>query len=167
MHVKSLTHVRLLRIGLSVILTLLLFGATLYNEQAYHVLDSYWQRTTIALGADQHLLSLPLSGSAISQVMRRPHSIPAVLLYSVLYIGICLALLFTLLPIPRQRRLVLLFYGLTGVVSILLLLGSKVGSSTSLTILNSQLIHFVVSPLPVIMLAPLLRWYASNSTISA
>ena len=161
-HAKHITQ--LLRVAVSVVFWLLLFGATLWNEQAYHLLDMCWQKTIAALGAEQHVPSLLQPGNVVSQVMRRPHSIPAVLLYSILYVGICLLLLFSFLLAPMQRRLVVLFYGLAGVASVLLLVGSKVDASPSLAILNSELVHFVVSPVPVIMLIPLLRWYVPQAT---
>ena len=164
-HVKQPTPLR--RVGISVVLWLLLFGATLWNEQAYHLLDMCWQKAVATLGVEQHVPSLLQPGNVVSQVMRRPHSIPAVLLYSVLYVGICLLLLFSLLLAPLQRRLVVLFYGLAGIASVLLLMGSRVGASPSLAILSSELVHFVVSPVPVIMLIPLLRWYAPQATLQA
>jgi hypothetical protein len=151
-------------LGSIVLLAGLLFSATLANSELYALLGAGWQRLFIAMGMAQHLPALLQQGGAVGQLMHNAHSIPAVLSYSLLYVGICIALLYLLLPQPSQRRLAVSFYGAAGVAVLTLLIGSRIAGLPTLHVLNIQLIHFVVSPLPVIMLAPLLRWYLPNST---
>ena len=91
--------------------------------------------------------------------MHHPHSVPAVLSFGVLYIGVCVALQFVLLSQASQRRLVGWFYGSVCVAVLGLLLASKLGGSAALAALDRQLVHFLISPLPVIALVPLLQWY--------
>jgi hypothetical protein len=91
--------------------------------------------------------------------MNNPHSVPPILLYSVLYLAVCVALLLVLLPLPVHRRLVFKFYGLASLALVLLVLGGRLAHSAPLLLLGKQLVHFLVSPLPVIVLVPLLRWH--------
>lgn len=147
------------RIGGALLLIGVLFWATLHNELLYRLFGGFWQRTFALLGVSQQVPAIMHSGGALGQVTNQPRDIPAVLSYSVLYVGICLSLLFLLLPRRSQHRLVLLAYGAAGVAFIGLLVIGKLGSSASLT-LSNQLIHFIVSPMPVIVLAPLLQWNA-------
>ncbi|WP_188548696.1 XrtX-associated membrane protein [Hymenobacter qilianensis] len=161
---ERLTDNRIIRIGCCLLLVLLLFSASLFAEQLYAVLGTFCQSLFDALGVAAYLPRLFEQGGVIGQTMNRPHSIPAVILYSLLYVTVCLALLFLLLPYPTQRRYVLLFYGIIAVASLLLLVTNKlVGPNFSITILTSHLLHFLVSPVPVIILVPLLRWYSANT----
>ncbi|WP_394347217.1 XrtX-associated membrane protein [Hymenobacter radiodurans] len=161
---KRLTDHTGMRLGCCLLLVLILFSASFYAEQLYAVLGTFCQRLFDTLGLTPYLPRFFEQGSVISQTMNRPHSIPAVILYSLLYVTVCLALLFLLLPYPRQRRYVLFFYGITSIISLLLLVTNKlVGPNFSLTIITSHLLHFLVSPVPVIILVPLLRWYSANT----
>lgn len=141
----------------SVLLGLLLLAATLHNEALYALFDGWWHRAAGALG-----LGLGQPRGAVSPLLHQARSIPAVVAYGVLYLGLCLGLLFLLVPAGPSQRLVLLFYGVAGVATGLLVLGSRVGGGPMLAVLASQLLHFIVSPLPVIMLVPLLRWAATQ-----
>ena len=141
-----------------IVLVVVLFAATLNNESLYVSFGHFWQKLFATTGLARHPPTLLQSHGAIGQLTHRERDIPAVLSYSVLYLGGCLSLLFLLLPYPSQRRLVVISYSLAGVMALLLLLGSKLGS-LNLVLLNSQLIHFIVSPMPVIVLAPLLWWF--------
>ncbi|OUJ71214.1 XrtX-associated membrane protein [Hymenobacter crusticola] len=160
----SLAWIQLLRMGASLMLTLLLLCATLYNEAAYAVFDSVWQKAAVVAGTNHYLAMLFHADSVIGQVMYHPHSVPAVVAYSLLYIGLCIGLCFSLLPYTTQRRLALLLYGLACLTSFFLLVGSKLTGALLLVTLSSQLIHFIVSPLPVIVFVPLLRWYLPSAT---
>jgi hypothetical protein len=165
-NLKPSTYGQLIRLGSSILLVLILFSATMFNEQTYALLGQFWQKVFSGLGIEQHLPAILQQDSPISHFMHRQHNIIAVLSYSLLYISICIGLLCLLLPDASQQRLAILFYVGAGIVSFFLILGTKIGSIPTLTILNSQLIHFVVSPLPVIILVPLLRWNLSNRTSS-
>ena len=153
---------RAVRIVGGLLLIALLFSATLYNEVLYALFGLFWQKLFRWTGISQHVPLLLQSNGIIGQVTHRARDIPAVLSYSVFYVGTCLILLFLLLSSAAQRRMVVLFYGFTCVISLcLFVLGSAFSSGVSMT-LNSQLVHFIVSPLPVIVLVPLLRWYLSS-----
>ena len=144
----------------SLLLVLLLLLATLYNEVLYDTFDGWLHRVGQALGLAQPPLR---SGSPVTLLLHKARSIPAVVLFGVLYLGLCLGLIFLLLPARASRRLVLLFYGGAGLATGLLLLGSQLGGGPDLAVLASELLHFIVSPLPVIVLVPLLRWAAAQS----
>ena len=150
--------VRIAGIGL---LIALLFAATMHNETLYAFFGHFWKNIFIQTGISQHLPAILQANGAIAQVTHRPRDIPAVVSYSLLYLALCLALLFLALPYPQQRRLVLAAYGLICVVSLLLLVVTKLGVPL-LAVLNSQLIHFLVSPMPVMVLAPLIWWYSPD-----
>jgi hypothetical protein len=137
----------------------LLFGTTVYNSELYDLLDAGWQWGCSALGISHYDPNSLQQSNGVGQLMHNAHSVPAVLIFGVLYVGLCLALQRVLLPQASQRRLVSWFYGGACGVVLGLLLASKLGGSASLVSLNKQLVHFVVSPLPVIILVPLLRWY--------
>ena len=147
-----------IRIGLLGGLIALLFAATMHNEAIYVLLGQFWKNVFIHAGLSQHLPSILRPDGAIGQVTNRSRDIPAVVTYSLLYLGLCLAILFLVLPYPQQRRLVLVAYGLACSASLLLLVVTKLGVAV-FAALNSQLIHFIVSPMPVIVLAPLIWWY--------
>ncbi|NML64124.1 hypothetical protein HHL22_02795 [Hymenobacter sp. RP-2-7] len=145
------------RWAMGAVLAGLLVGATFCHEELYALFTPWSQRLLEALGLAKQLPAL--QQGPITQVMDNPHSVPPILLYSVLYLAICGALLLLLLPLPAQRRLVFKFYGLAGLALVLLVLGGRVAHSASLLQLGKQLVHFIVSPLPVIVLVPLLRWH--------
>ena len=142
----------------SLLLIVLLFAATMYNEKIYAGLGGLWQKIfSQTVSAPHSTLTLQSEG-LVGQLTNQPRNIPAVVLYSLLYLCACIALLFLILPHPQQRKLVLISYAFAGSLTIFLLLGSVIAGNLLLT-LNTQLIHFIVSPMPVIILAPLLRWY--------
>lgn len=142
----------------SLLLIVLLFAATMYNEKIYAEIGSLWQKLFSPIVSTPSS-TLPLqSDSLVGQLTHQPRNIPAIVLYSLLYLCACILLLFLILPHPQQRKLVLISYAFAGFLVVFLLLGSVIGGKLLLT-LNTQLIHFIVSPMPVIVLAPLLRWY--------
>ena len=141
-----------------ILLVVLLFAATLNNWRLYALFGRFWHEAFLAVGWAHHTPAILQTNGAIGQLTHNARDIPSVLTYSALYICTCLALLFLILPYASQRKLVVTSYGLTGVLAILLLLVGKLGSA-DFTLFSSQLIHFIVSPMPVIVLAPLLWWY--------
>ena len=71
--------------------------------------------------------------------------------------GGCLLLLHLLLRNPRRTRwAVQLYLGLFGLCGLLLLLGKLGGDITWFYKIGRRIIDFVVSPLPVMLLLPLL-----------
>lgn len=153
---------RLWRGAGSIALVALLLAATLSNEAVYDAFGRFWQQVFELLGIQQSASALPAADNSVGAVLNRPRNLPAVASYGFLYVVTCLALLFLLLPHARQRRLVLGFYGVAGTVLLVLLSLSRFGNMPLLAVLANQLLHFIVSPVPVIMLVPLLRWYWHN-----
>ncbi|WP_157530314.1 XrtX-associated membrane protein [Hymenobacter norwichensis] len=145
----------------SVALVALLLVATLSNEAVYSVLGNFWQQIFELLGIKQ-TAAAPAAETSVGTVLNRPRNLPAVLSYGALYVLACLTLLFLLLPHGRQRRLVLGFYAIAGTAFVVLIGISRLGNAAVLAVLANQLLHFIVSPVPVIMLVPLLRWYWHN-----
>lgn len=146
------------RVVCTIVLVVVLFAATLNSEEIYVVFGHFWQTVFAAVGNAHHPPTLLQSHGAIGQLTHRERDIPAVVSYSILYIAGCLLLLYLVLPYPSQRRLVRISYGLAGALTLLLLLAS-ISGNPDLIVLNTRLIHFIVSPMPVIVLAPLLWWY--------
>lgn len=147
------------RIGGIVLLITVLFAATMHNEALYVLFGRFWKNVFVQIGIFQHLPSILQTGGVVGQVTNQPRDIPAVVSYSMLYLGFCLTLLFLIFPSPQQRRLIIIAYALACVASLLLLIITKAGFALFAE-LNNQLIHFIVSPIPVIVLAPLIWWYS-------
>lgn len=85
-------------------------------------------------------------------------SLPAMLTYGIFYTSLCLLLIGLLLGTWRRLGLALTAYWLIfGACALLLLLG-KIGHLDWAYQLARRLIDLVVSPLPVIILVPLLHW---------
>ena len=151
---------RTIRLAVAILFIAALFGATMNNETLYAVFGNFWQKLLSQVGSlsPQQAPAMLGAHTAIDQITNTSRNTPAVLIYSFLYVGICLTSLVLLLPVAAQRKAVFIFYG----VSILVFTGLVVAGSLGSTVLlqlGSQLIHFIVSPLPVVVLVPLLRWY--------
>jgi len=85
-------------------------------------------------------------------------SLPAMLTYGIFYTSLCLLLIGLLLGTWRRLGLALTAYWLVfGACALLLVLG-KIGHLDWAYQLARRLIDMVVSPLPVIILVPLLHW---------
>jgi hypothetical protein len=135
-----------------------LFSATLNNEALYEAFGNFWRKLFGAASNASLQNSAALHSSIIRQVTNTHRDAPAILTYGALYVSICFILLLLLLPVASQRKVAMLFYvGLILIFIVLLIIGNL--CSTVLLQLSSQLIHFIVSPLPIIVLVPLLRWY--------
>jgi hypothetical protein len=149
------------RIILVLVLIGLLFYLGTYDEAVFAWLTTSCQQAIHALGLDA--LAQHVQQGTSGQVTAR--SLPAMLLYSFSYTGICLAILALLLP-PPARRTALALYGLVFGLSAVLLLGAKLAGDVAWAYrLGRRLIDFIVSPLPLIVLLPLLRWqYSGNQS---
>lgn len=145
------------------LLVAVLFWAGVHDEAVFAVLTEAWQKVLTALGITDQLAAVQQSVSG--EVTKR--SLPAVLTYALLYTGVCLLLLRLVLP-ARHMRLVLLLYGAVfGCCTVLLAAGRFTGDVPWVYQLGRRLIDFIVSPLPVIGLVVLLRWYAPASNTHA
>ena len=134
----------------------LLFGLGLSADPVQAVLT----RTCDALLPAGLLAELRQGTSAL--VTRK--SLPAMLSYGLLYCGLCLVLIQLLRRPPRPLRPVLAAYGL-GFAACALLLGvGKLGQHDWAYQLARRLIDGLVSPLPVVVLVPLLRWHQHTTS---
>lgn len=147
--------VRSLAAGLLVVA---LFWAGMHNDLVFAVLTQAWQKIFLLLGLTAQVAGPPSGVSAL--VTKR--SLPAVFTYSLLYTAACLGVLYAALYDGARMRLVLQLYAAVFAACALLLLGGKLlGDASWAYQLGRRLIDFIVSPLPVIILVPLLRWYAT------
>lgn len=144
------------------VLLLLLLSARWYEETIYTWLDAGWQYVCRVLPAAAALDGA--AGSSVRHLMERPHSVPAALLFAAGYVGLCWGLLGALLPPGEGWRWGLRLYGGLGLASILLLLASHATGQPLLATLASRLLHMLLSPLPVMVLVPLLRWPGARAT---
>ena len=151
---------RIIRLVVAILFIAALFGATMNNETLYAVFGNFWQKFLSQVGSPSSQQASATLGThtAIDQITNTSRNAPAVLIYGFLYVGICLTILVLLLPITAQRKAVFTFYGVSILVFIGLVVAGNLGGTVLLQ-LSSQLIHFIVSPLPVVVLVPLLRWY--------
>lgn len=147
---------RLVRATGGILLALGLFWAGTHDEVLFSFLTNLSHKLFQALGFSQQVAALQQGVSG--QVTTR--SLPVMLFYSLLYTGACLVLLFLALYDARRFRLALTLYGAVFGTCLVLLSGGKLlGDVAWAYRLARRLIDFIVSPLPVIMLVPLLRWY--------
>jgi hypothetical protein len=144
------------RWAVSLVLFVLLLSARLYEEKIYAGLDAAWYWLTQALPATAYLDKV--AGSSLRSLMEQPHSAAAALLFAAGYVALSLGLLIALLPAGEGWRWGLRLYGGVGLVSLALLLVGHAAGLPLLTALASRLLHGLLSPLPVMVLVPLLRW---------
>ncbi|GAB2964078.1 hypothetical protein GCM10027048_36750 [Hymenobacter coalescens] len=151
-----------LRLALAALLAGLLFWVGTYDEPVFAWLTDFWHQALRALGLDSWAERIQRGTSG--QITRR--SVPAMLTYGLGYTSVCLLILGLLVP---RRALLTAFwiYGGIFALSALLLLGGKAAGDVAWAYkLGRQLIDFIVSPLPVAALVPLLRWhYAAAATL--
>ncbi|MCC2547243.1 hypothetical protein LJY25_12365 [Hymenobacter sp. BT175] len=135
-------------------LIVLVYCLGIYAEEVFAGLTSLWQTILRGLGLDETLSAVQQGVSG--QVTTR--SLPAMLSYGLLYTACCLALLGLLLGSVRRLKAALLLYAAVFGACTLLVVGGKLGGDVRWAYqLGRRLIDFIVSPLPVIVLAPLLR----------
>ena len=130
---------------------LVLLGA--YDAQLLRALSKGWQ--LVLNGLHLNGAAAALRPGSEQQGPHRPSLAGSS--YIGLYLGGCLLLLRLLLPQPRQWRTALRVYGGIAFAYFLLLLISKLGSWAWAYYLSQDLLHFLVSPLPVLALVALLR----------
>jgi hypothetical protein len=136
----------------SLIVLLLLLGV--YDEPILTFLTTLWQKLLTVLGLRQQAEALQhgLNGGIAKRFL------PAIATYAVVYLSICLLLLWLLLPTPGQWRLALRLYaGALAAYVAIVLLGKLAGDAPWVYRLSRHLLDFVVSPLPVAGLYVLLR----------
>jgi len=144
-----------LKVAAVIVLIALLFWVGVYDEPVFTFLTASWHKLFSAVGVADRLSVVQQGVSG--EVTKR--SLPAVFTYALLYTSVCLLLLRLLLPAHR-RRLVLTLYGVVFCCCAVLLLAGKLSGVVWPYQLGRRLIDFIVSPLPIIVLVPLLRWYA-------
>ena len=143
------------RIMAALVLVAVLFWAGVYDESVFALLTSAWRNLLTALGAADLLAAMQQSVSG--EVTKR--SLPVVATYAMAYTGVCLLLLRLLVPAGRMRLVLLLYLAVFGCCAVLLVAGKLTGGVPWIYQLSRRLIDFIVSPLPVLVLVILLRWY--------
>ncbi len=141
------------RWGLAAALGLILFVLGMESDALFAGLTRGWQ-VLLDLGGLSGPLARLQQGTSHLVTTR---SLPAAGTYSLLYVGIALLLLHVLLRDGRRTRWVAQVYlGLLG-LCVLLLVGGRLGGTSEWAFkLSRRIIDFVVSPLPVMLLLPLL-----------
>lgn len=156
------------RLALSFGLLLVLVGVRFCELTIYGGLVRGWQALGHAWPTVAHLDHALAPVAAMARqggLYFMPHSAggAAVLLYALGYVGLCLALLRALLPGKDAGwHWGLRLYAGLGGASLLLLLVSQLTGLELLASLASRFWHPLFSPLPVLVLVPLLRWVATQ-----
>jgi hypothetical protein len=134
-------------------LGVLLFVVGMESDAVFALLTRAWQSLLAGLGLGPALARWQQGTSSLVTT----RSLPAVATYSLAYVGLCLLLLHVLLRDGRRTRWAAQVYlGLLGLYVVLLLAGRLAGNLPWALKLSRRIIDFVVSPLPVMMLLPLL-----------
>jgi hypothetical protein len=133
----------------------LLFLCGIYDEAIFATLGPIWQKAAAALGFSEQLARLQQGISG--EVVKR--SLPVVATYALLYLTLSLLLLRFLLPAHRLPLVLKLYGAVLAAYILLLLAGRLTGNVPWVYQLGRRLIDFLVSPLPIIILVCLLRWY--------
>ena len=144
------------RLAVSFLLLVLLLSSRLYEETLYTWLDAAWHWVNRLLPATTYLDKV--AGGSVRSLMEQHHSVVAALLFAAGYIALSFGLLVALLPVGEGWRWGLRLYGGVGLASLVLLLAGHAAGLPILTSLASRLLHGLLSPLPVMVLVPLLRW---------
>lgn len=141
---------RWLLIGL-LLLALLLIGV--YSDDLLAAVTTLWQKGLAAAGLSR--LADAMQQGINGGITKRP--LPAVATYAVLYLSICLSLLWLLLP-PAQWRLAWrLYVGALLIYVAITLVGKLAGNVQWAYRLSRQVLDFIISPLPVAGLYVLFR----------
>ncbi|GAB3830634.1 XrtX-associated membrane protein [Hymenobacter jeollabukensis] len=143
------------RLPLAALLAALLFWAGTYDVAVFAWLTAGWQRLLEAIGLSP--LAQRIQQGISGDVTTR--SLPAMLTYGLAYTSICLLILALLIPRRAMRTAAGLYLGVFALSALLLLGGKAAGDVRWAYQLGRRLIDFIVSPLPVIALVPLLRWH--------
>ena len=148
--VPPLTPARWLLAGL---LALALFIVGMQSDAVFAALTRAWQALfdLVGLGAAAGRLQQGTSGLVTTR------SLPAMGTYGLLYVGGCLLLLHVLLRDGRRTRWAAQVYlGLLGLYVLLLVVGHLGGNVPLAYKLGRRIIDFTISPLPVMILLPVL-----------
>lgn len=147
---RPLTPGRWLLAGL---LASALFVAGMESEVVFAALTRGWQALFELLGQGDTLGRLQQGTSHLVTT----RSLPAMATYGLLYVAGCVLLLHVLLRDGRRTRWAAQVYlGLLG-LCVLLLLGGRLGGNIAWAYkLGRRIIDFVISPLPVMILLPVL-----------
>ncbi|RYU80292.1 XrtX-associated membrane protein [Hymenobacter persicinus] len=140
-----------------------LFGLGMYSDAVFAAIDAGWGSLLRLLGMAGHAATIQQGVSGL--VTKR--SLVSVGTYSLLYTALCLLLLAVVLNSVRRLRQVLLIYGGVFAACAVLVLVGLVADAAWAYKLARRLIDFIVSPLPVIILVPLLRWYQPQPPVQS
>ena len=147
---RPLTRGRWLLAGL---LAGALFVLGMESEAVFAALTRGWQAVFGLLGQSDALARLQQGTSHLVTT----RSLPAMATYGLLYVAGCLLLLHVLLRDGRRTRWAAQVYlGLLALCVLLLLLGRLGGNIAWAYKLGRRIIDFVISPLPVMILLPVL-----------
>ncbi len=141
---------RWLPVGL-LLIALLLVGT--YSDALLTSITALWQKGLAAAGLGR--VAAAMQQGINGGITKRP--LPAVATYAVLYLSICLLLLYQLLP-PAQWRLAWQLYAGALLVYVGITLAGKLAGDVPWAYrLSRQILDFIISPLPVAGLYVLFR----------
>jgi hypothetical protein len=147
---RPLTPARWLLAGL---LVLILFVIGMESDAVFAALTQAWQAIFELLGLGPALARWQQGTSHLVTT----RSLPAMATYSLGYVGLCVLLLHTLLRNGRRTRWAAQVYlGLLGLYVVLMLVGKLGGDIAGAYKAGRRIIDFIVSPLPVMILLPVL-----------
>lgn len=150
---RTVTPLTLGRGLMAALLGLALFIVGIETDAIFAALTHAWQAGLELVGLG-HMIAHWQQGTSNLVTTR---SLPAVATYSLGYVGLCLLLLQVLLRDSRRTRWAAQVYlGLLALYLLLLLLGRLGGNIAWAYKLGRRLIDFVISPLPVMILLPVL-----------
>lgn len=130
-----------------------LFLLGIKSEAVFAAFTQGWQAVFGLLGQGNALARMQQGTSHLVTT----RSLPAMATYGLLYVAGCLLLLHVLLRDSRRTRWAAQVYlGLLGLYVLLLLLGRLGGNIAWAYKLGRRVIDFVISPLPVMILLPVL-----------
>lgn len=141
---------RWLLVGL-LLLALLLIGV--YSDSVLTFVTTLWQKGLAAVGLSR--VADAMQQGINGGITKRP--LPAVATYAVMYLGICLSLLWLLLPPVQWRLAWRLYAGALLVYVAITLVGKLAGNVQWAYRLSRQILDFIISPLPVAGLYVLFR----------
>jgi hypothetical protein len=138
---------------LAALLALTLFLIGMESDAVFAGLTRAWQALLELVGLGSLLARLQQGTSGLITT----RSLPAVGTYSLLYVGISLLLLHVLLRDGKRTRWAAQIYlALLGLYIGLMLIGRLGGNIAFAYNLGRRIIDFIVSPLPVMILLPVL-----------
>ncbi|MGI4871198.1 MAG: XrtX-associated membrane protein [Janthinobacterium lividum] len=150
------------RIALCLVLALVLTWAAFNEEMLFGLLARGWAAVFSALGLEG-LLARVQQGTSAGITKK---SVPATITGSLLYIGGCLLLLHVLLRSRSRTWLAIRVYLVLFATCVVLLLAASLAHHNELLYkLGRHIIDLTVSPLPVMVLLPLL-WPGRGEKVS-